>query len=243
MALQMALRFRVCLCLLFLLQHAVTLASVIHLNLTGNLGRALSSRLHGLAFEEIYHSGDGGVYAQKLEDPGLLADASPTYSVVNDRAAIEKDTNTPLTSAIVSTLKVSVNSGTAGQTGIINDAYGGFRPEQYTRYNCTFYIKGRFNGALVIGIFSTTTRSKFVSKLVSVRSTADKWTKVFTQFISNKQPEAVPYKWSLTFEASLIAGRSINIGYPTLIGGSAENQAASLDCFPGFCVFLEAGIF
>lgn len=71
-------------------------------------------------------AGDGGIHGQVLrnngfqgDDPGLTA-----YSAVGG-ANISVDTDNPLSTAITSSLKVTVPSGTTGQVGFQNAGYLG----------------------------------------------------------------------------------------------------------------------
>jgi alpha-L-arabinofuranosidase len=182
---------------------------------------------HLTVIQDIGNSGDGGIYAQILEnngfqgdDPGLTA-----WQAVDDNANLSQDTDNPLNSAITSTLKVAVPDGAEGMTGVINTAYGGFAIEGDT-FNCTFFIKGDYDGDIQIDLLSADDATNYGSGNVSVSSNSDGFTIANVLFDGGFAPNGNNI-WRLTFDSSLVAGSALNIGLPTLFGTTFNDRYAS----------------
>ena len=188
-------------------------ATVVHLNVTSEIGAAISPLLHGI----VIFSGDGGLYGQLLTDPNFLAThLSHIWEPLNDRVKLKQDGGTPLSSAITTTLKLSVDAGTNGRTGVVNRARRGFRHQPV--WNCTFYIKGAFDGVMSVEIFDPQSAKSYDNKTVEVHGSSNAWTRVSVRFLGRYNILAPYLRWRLVFDSALIAGRSINLGYPTLFG-------------------------
>lgn len=196
-------------------------SSQIHLNVTNKIGTALSPQLHGLILDEQYHSIEGGLSAQELENPGLIGDVTSIWTAINDRLVAEKD-DTPLTDAIASTLKLSGRPNASGLTGITNRAYGGFEVTPVTNYITNFHIQGAFQGNMTFELVNLRDGSTLKNnRTIAVDSEPGKFTEYTARFqtkgITFEHPPGL-YSWRLVFDASLLAGKTIHIGYPTLTG-------------------------
>ncbi|KAI8287913.1 Alpha-L-arabinofuranosidase A [Colletotrichum sp. SAR11_57] len=114
-------------------------------------GHEISPLLHGLMFEDISNSGDGGLYSQQLRNnafQGKVTTLDP-WTVHYGSASISHDVDTPLTSAITSSLKITVPPGSGGFTGVANPGYRGIIVDG-GYYNSTFWLRGDFQGDVKI---------------------------------------------------------------------------------------------
>ncbi|OQD89971.1 hypothetical protein PENANT_c002G10523 [Penicillium antarcticum] len=75
-------------------------------------------------FEDINRSGDGGLYGQSLQNPGLQG-KTPRFDdlgTVGD-ATIAVDSNDPLSSAVPHSLRLHVPVDTSGPVCVTNSGY------------------------------------------------------------------------------------------------------------------------
>ena len=98
-------------------------------------GIALSPDLYGVFFEEINHAGDGGLYAEKIQN-GRFAEGMKGWK------ALDLAQNTVAVTAKDGVAQVTLNKTTKGNTGgILNEGYWGIGVEKGQAYRCTFDIR------------------------------------------------------------------------------------------------------
>lgn len=134
--------------------------------------------LSGLLFEDIAHSGDGGIYAELLRNrafqgsgvttgsgqpllPGKIITESensiipfgPTldgWSPIGDGVQLKLDLLHPLSSALQVALQIDVPLDATGEVGFKNDGFWGMAVTPQT-YNASFHVQSngfRWNGTL-----------------------------------------------------------------------------------------------
>ncbi|MBA2393145.1 MAG: carbohydrate binding domain-containing protein, partial [Ktedonobacteraceae bacterium] len=143
-------------------------------------GPSISPLLYGLMFEDISHSGDGGLYAELIRNRILKDNASaPDYwSLVTSSGAagtIALDTTNPAnTIALTTSLKLQITTVASGQrVGVANAGYWGIPVRPNTTYQASFYAvaSADFSGPLTIGIESNDGSTVYASAKVSAIST------------------------------------------------------------------------
>ncbi|GAT21099.1 LOW QUALITY PROTEIN: alpha-L-arabinofuranosidase E [Aspergillus luchuensis] len=210
----------------------------IELTVSKSGGNASSPLLYGVMFEDINNSGmpdqliymengtltsDGGIHGQVLrnngfqgDDPGLTA-----YSAVGN-VTISQDTANPLSSAITSTLKVAVPSGATGYVGFANEGYEGV-PVLGTDYDNYFYMKGDYSGTVNLRLVGNSSGIIYADHNITVDSTSTNFTYYETSFSSSVSADAHNV-WQLRFDASKVAGSSLNFGLVQLEGASPSDR-------------------
>jgi alpha-L-arabinofuranosidase len=124
-------------------------------------GASISPTLYGLMFEEINHSGDGGIYGELIQN--RIFQDNPTtpvhWSTVASSGAsgsIALDTTQPVnTTALTTSLKLQIANVGAGQrVGVANDGYWGIPVKPHTTYRASFYAKASadFSGPLTVDL-------------------------------------------------------------------------------------------
>ncbi|KAK2804244.1 hypothetical protein FQN51_002333 [Onygenales sp. PD_10] len=203
----------------------VLLATDLRVSTTG--GNASSPILYGLMFEDINHSGDGGIHAQLLRNNGFQGD-SPSlvaYAPVGG-VSLSIDTNNPLSAAIPRTLKISVPPGSSGDVGFSNEGYWGIpvNPEIYTS---SFYIKGDYIGRVTISLVGSSSGTIYASAAIDVKSNSQGFTQYETSFSSRPAPDGNNL-WKLTFDGSQVAGGAIYVSLMTLYPQTFNNRKNGL---------------
>ncbi|KAH8669770.1 Arabinosidase A [Tricladium varicosporioides] len=202
--------------------------SAVLLTVSTGSGQPLSPLLHGLMFEDISHSIDGGLHGQLLRNNGFQGDNSSTqFWAAYGNSQISQDFVNPLTSAIKSTLRISVPSGATGLTGVTNEGYLGITitPGLYTS---SFFIKGDYNGDITIRLKGKTSGIQYACGTVTINSASSNFTQYSVDMWTSEAPDAENV-WLLEFDASQIAGSSLNIGLPQLFPPTFKGRENGLN--------------
>ncbi|MFE2432091.1 LamG-like jellyroll fold domain-containing protein [Streptomyces sp. NPDC059373] len=101
-------------------------------------GITVSPELNGIMFEDINHSGEGGVYAELVNNRSFMAAGTPLHWSAVGGGAIAIDTATPLNSALTQSLRLSVS---AAGDGISNPGFWGIPVRPSTTYRASLYAK------------------------------------------------------------------------------------------------------
>lgn len=120
---------------------------------------------------------------------------------------LPSDFSNPLTSAITSSLKVSVPSGTIGQVGFSNSGYGGV-PVNADTYANYFWMKGTYSGTVTLSLVGASSGTVYASKQVTVNSNANSFTYYETTYSVTQSPDGNNV-WTLTFDGSKVAGSAL----------------------------------
>ncbi|WP_329443405.1 alpha-L-arabinofuranosidase C-terminal domain-containing protein [Streptomyces canus] len=119
---------------------------------------AVSPILPGLMFEDINHSGEGGIYAELVQNRSMMAsDTSPVHWSAVGGTTLTLDTATPLNEALNRSLKVVLPSGTGAgsRAGVANDGFWGIPVRPRTTYTARLFAKAsRRIGPLTVSIES-----------------------------------------------------------------------------------------
>ncbi|MFE2212154.1 alpha-L-arabinofuranosidase C-terminal domain-containing protein [Streptomyces canus] len=123
-----------------------------------NPAHAVSPILPGLMFEDINHSGEGGIYAELVQNRSMMAsDTSPVHWSAVGGTTLTLDITTPLNEALNRSLKVVLPSGTgaASRAGVANDGFWGIPVRPRTTYTARLFAKAsRRIGPLTVSIES-----------------------------------------------------------------------------------------
>lgn len=170
------------------------------------------------------HSGDGGIHGQLLqnngfqgENPGLTA-----YNAIGE-VDISRDTDTPVSNAITSSLKISVRDAASGYVGFANNGYGGV-PVQKATYNTSFWMQGAYSGAVTVQLVGSESGHVFAEHNVSVSSVNGR----FKHFNGQLEPtEAAPdgkNEWRLLVDADLVKSGTVHVGLIELFPPTYHNR-------------------
>ncbi len=153
-------------------------------------GPSISPLLYGLMFEDISHSGDGGLYAELLRNRTFQdnSNAPDYWSIVSSSGAsgsISLDASNPAnTEALTTSLKLQVNQVSAGQrVGVANAGFWGIPAYAGMKYHVVFYAKASsdFSGPLTVSLESIDGSSVYGEATVSaIRTKWQKYTVTFT---------------------------------------------------------------
>jgi alpha-L-arabinofuranosidase len=128
------------------------------------------------------------------------------YAAVGD-VTLSVDSANPLTTAITSSLKVSVPSGTTGQVGFSNSGYLGVpvNDETYANY---FWMKGDYSGSVTLQLVGVSSGTVYASNTIRVDSVSTHFTYYQTTYASAQAPDG-NNTWTLTFDGASVAGGAL----------------------------------
>ncbi len=111
-------------------------------------GPAINPTLFGLMFEDINHSGDGGIYAELVADRNMVDDPQSnvpwaTEATGHAQGSIEYVTSKPAgKGALRSSLRLTIVKIARGErVGIVNAGFAGMPAQPSTTYRLSFYAR------------------------------------------------------------------------------------------------------
>ncbi|ROW10173.1 hypothetical protein VMCG_01633 [Cytospora schulzeri] len=141
--------------------------SAVTLSVASSGGNATSGYQYGLMFEDISHSGDGGIAFQG----GTTLNGWTAFG----SASIALDNNTnPLSSALPTSVKVTAKAD--GVVGIKNSGWWGIDVKAANTYTGSFYSLGTYLGNFTASLVSDITNQTLASVTVASSSVANTWT-------------------------------------------------------------------
>ncbi|RCH67336.1 alpha-L-arabinofuranosidase [Streptomyces sp. SDr-06] len=101
-------------------------------------GPRLSAELGGIFFEDINHSGEGGLYAELVNNRSFMAAATPLHWSATGGAVLAVDPGQPLNHALTQSLRVTAK---AAGDGVANEGFWGIPVRPSTAYRAGLYAK------------------------------------------------------------------------------------------------------
>ncbi|CAN8100396.1 unnamed protein product [Discula destructiva] len=179
-------------------------AAAVTLSVASSGGNATSGYQYGLMFEDINHSGDGGIYAELIQNRAFQG--STVYPSTLDpwtaigAASLSLDNSSALSSALPTS--VAVTASADGLVGIKNPGWWGIDVKTANTYSGSFYALGAYSGNFTASLVSDITNQTLASTTITGSSVADSW----TQFNYTLSPSADALNsnnsFLLTFEAT-----------------------------------------
>ncbi|KAJ7255213.1 glycoside hydrolase family 51 protein [Mycena rebaudengoi] len=123
--------------------YAATTVSV-----SASASHAIPTSLYGQMFEDISHSGDGGLYAELLQNRAFQKVAPNTPAALTAWHPIGSNTSisvvadpSPLSSALPNSLVLTIPAGATGEVGFGNEGYWGINVVAHQTYTASLYYR------------------------------------------------------------------------------------------------------
>ncbi|PSN70732.1 glycoside hydrolase [Corynespora cassiicola Philippines] len=173
-------------------------------NLTGKFGHPYG---YGFLHEDINNSGDGGIYAELIQNRAFQY--SPEFPVstahyfpINGANLSIQFLDEPLSQALPASLHVAnTGNSSSGKIGFENEGYWGIDVRQQ-KYTGSFWVKGAYNGSFTASLKSNLTDDVFASVEVASKSVAGEWTEHEYELVPEKDAPNVNNTFSVTFDSS-----------------------------------------
>jgi alpha-L-arabinofuranosidase len=156
-------------------------------------GHAIPASLYGAFFEEINNAGDGGMYAELIQNRAFNAQASETAAPSSDpwtlvtsvgaAGTMSLDATQPLNSVLTQSLKLTISTVAAGErVGIANPGYSGIALAPGVSYTASLYAKAAsgFSGPLTLSLESASGTVMAQANIGGLTSTWQKFTAVLS---------------------------------------------------------------
>ncbi|CAK7235454.1 hypothetical protein SBRCBS47491_009299 [Sporothrix bragantina] len=138
---------------------AAPLASALSLSVASTGGNAtITTNQYGLLFEEIYNSGDGGLYGELIRNRAFQGgningvatlDRTTDYWTAVNGVTLAIDTSTPAVStSLPYQMRMDVPTDTTDAVGFYNEGFWGFNIDSTKRYITSFYLRGTYHGVV-----------------------------------------------------------------------------------------------
>lgn len=171
------------------------LVGAIDIQVSSTGGNASSVLGYGLMFEDINHSGDGGIYAELIQNrafQGSVPFPSSIYpwTPIGGAALTLQNNTNPLSSALPTSINVASGSNSSSTIGLSNPGWWGIevKPQKYTG---SFWALGNYTGNFTIKLQSSITNYTFASLDILSLAEAGTWvehTFVLEPTIAAKNP-------------------------------------------------------
>ncbi|KAF8899438.1 glycoside hydrolase [Infundibulicybe gibba] len=217
------------LCATFIASSWATLVAPNPLNLrvTTNITHEIPTTMYGWMWEDLNHSGDGGLYAELLQNRAFQGTIPGTQNALNawrpfNGARLSVTAKTPgVSAALPNSLEVQVPNAVTGPVGFENTGFWGIKVQEGWTYTGSFYAKSdTFSGGITVSLKSNR-GTTFASKTVTgVSKNWKKFTFTFQPTVSAPTDENV---FNVVVDGKSAAGKTIHFGFfslfpPTFMG-------------------------
>lgn len=209
-----------------------TNSTAFSLKVAGSGGNSTSPLQYGIMFEDINHSGDGGIYAEMIQNRAFQGDAIfpsnlNAWHSVDGAALTLQNTSNPLSAALPTSMNVAYNKSAYGlpQTsiGFYNDGWWGFEVQPKT-YTGSFWVYGAYSGSFKASLQSYLTKDVWATANITSHSVAGSWTQHnFTLQPTTAAPN-VNNTFSITFDPSGVKDGSLNFNLISLFPPTYKNR-------------------
>ncbi|KAH8692577.1 putative alpha-N-arabinofuranosidase A precursor [Talaromyces proteolyticus] len=206
------------------------------LNIASSGGNQSSSLLYGFLYEDIYHSGDGGLYGEMLRNRGFQGSSSngvasllrsTDYWHPVGGVSLAIDTSSPtVSSSLPYQMRMDVPAGTTGTVGFYNEGFWGFDVDATKRYIASFYMRGNYSGTVDCYFHSNTTGQVLGSTSVSIDQTSSKgWVQSYSAtFQPGHTGSDANNTFYFTFDGSQLAGQSVYFNVLSVFKQTFDNR-------------------
>ncbi|OGE50069.1 hypothetical protein PENARI_c018G11306 [Penicillium arizonense] len=211
-------------------------AASLTLDIASSGGNQSSSLLYGLLYEDIYHSGDGGLYGEMLRNrafQGSSSDGAASLARNTDYwhpvggVSLAIDKSSPaISSSLPYQMRMDVPAGTTGTVGFYNEGFWGFDVDATKRYIASLHMRGDYSGAVNCYFYSTTTGQVLGSTSMGIHQTSSAgWVQSYSAtFQPSKTGSDGNNTFYFTFDGSKLAGKSVYFNVFSLFKQTFDNR-------------------
>ncbi|PPQ73463.1 hypothetical protein CVT24_007554 [Panaeolus cyanescens] len=186
------------------------------LHIQSNVTHAISPTLYGYMWEDINHSGDGGLYAELLQNrafQGVVPGSQTAYygwQPVNSAKLSVTNKIPGVSAALPNSLRIDIPKVVNGPIGFENTGFWGIKIQSGWTYKGSLYARSdSFNGAITVSLRST---SGTVYATSTLKGVTNKWKKFTFQFEPSTSAPTHDNVFTVTVDGSAGAGKTIYFG-------------------------------
>lgn len=212
----------------------VALVNAQTISVSSTASHPIPTTLWGYMFEDISHSGDGGLYGELLQNrafqlvsPGTSG-ALSSWSAVNGATISVVRESTPISNALPNALHVVIPSGRSGGVGFANAGFSGIGVTSGTTYTGSFFYRfpssSSFRGSATVSLQSSS-GSTLGSSTVTLSGAQTSWSQVNFSIRAGSNPGNTNNRFVVTLDGGSAGGQTINFGMFTLFPPTFKNRA------------------
>ncbi|KDR74756.1 hypothetical protein GALMADRAFT_227157 [Galerina marginata CBS 339.88] len=182
---------------------------------------------------QMFESGDGGLYAELLQNrafqvmtPGTTA-ALLGWKALKATIAVIADSK-PVSSALPNSLQLTIPAGNAVALGFANTGFSGIKVTAGTTYKASFYYRfptaSTFSGTISASLQSSTGAVLGVQK-VSVVGSQTTWKQVQLSIAATTTPSSTANTFAITVDGTSPSEDKINFAMLSLFPPTFKNRA------------------
>lgn len=207
----------------------------LNLNVSSTGGYASSPYQYGIMFEDISHSGDGGIYAELIQNRAfqgstLYPASLAPWSAIGGAALTPRNLSTPISSALPTSIHVGWNGTSTTESvggeyvvGIRNPGFWGIDVKPQT-YQGSFWVSGRYTGKFTASLESALTDDVFATTKIQGMQQKG-WTEYRFQLTPERSAPNSNNTFSLTFDARKVEdGSGLDFGLISLFPPTYNNR-------------------
>ncbi|KAJ7222879.1 glycoside hydrolase [Mycena haematopus] len=172
--------------------------------------------LYGYMWEDINHSGDGGLYAELLQNRAFQAvipgtqNALTAWQPFNGARLSVTSKTSGVSPSLANSLQVQIPQVVSGPIGFENTGYWGIKVQSGWTYQGSFYAKAAtFTGAVTVSLKSTR-GTVFASKAITGITTS--WKKFTFEFQPSVSADTDDNVFNVVVDGKAAAGHTIFFG-------------------------------
>ncbi|KAJ4377464.1 hypothetical protein N0V83_000289 [Neocucurbitaria cava] len=197
-------------------------------NVTGKFGHPFG---YGFLHEDINNSGDGGIYAELIQNRAFQYSkefpvSTAHYFPVNGAKLSIQNGTAPLSKALPASMRVSVTNCT-GKAGFKNEGYWGMDVRRH-KYTGSFWVKGAYNGSFTASLESNLTSDVFGSIEVPSKAVANEWTEHTFELVPEKDAPNSNNTFSITFDPKGAASGALDFNLISLFPPTFKDRKNGL---------------
>ncbi|KKA29147.1 hypothetical protein TD95_003533 [Thielaviopsis punctulata] len=207
----------------------VASVAAVDITVSSSGGNSTSGHQYGFLHEDINYSGDGGIYAELIQNRAFQY--SERYPVsLKAWTGIEStlsllNVTPPLSSVLPTSMRVTPKSSKAA--GFSNSGYWGMsvKKQQYTG---SFWVHGAYKGNFEASFVSALTGEVFGSVSIESKSVADEWTEHSISLVPTKDAPNGNNTFVITFDPAGLSGSSLDFNLISVFPPTYKNHANGL---------------
>ncbi|KAF2022959.1 glycoside hydrolase [Setomelanomma holmii] len=197
-------------------------------NLTGKYGHPFG---YGFLHEDINNSGDGGIYAELIQNRAFqYSEKYPVstahYFPVNGASLSIQELETPLSKALPASMRVASGNST-GKIGFKNEGYWGIDVRQH-KYTGSFWVHGSYDGSFTASLESNLTSDVFASIEIPSRCATGEWVEHTYELTPEKDAPNSNNTVTITFDPKGVSGGGLDFNLISLFPPTFKNRKNGL---------------
>ncbi|KAH9843359.1 Glycoside hydrolase family 51 protein [Teratosphaeria destructans] len=181
-------------------------AEAVSFSVASEKGNSTSPYAYGLMFEDINNSGDGGVYAELIQNRAFQGDSifpksTAFWQGLGGAQIALANLSTALSSALPTLMEVTAGESSDETIGFSNDGFWGFPVVAGWEYNGSFWVFGGFESNITIRLVSLESEV-YTEASVYVCASSSSWTQYHYSFTPSESAPNSNNTLNFTFPSS-----------------------------------------